>query len=874
MNKFLLLICSCSLLIFNSCKQDENNLSTIGGYIDIKLSADSNVLESESRGVRSYTPDIGDFGLKVPKWSGEIFAQWDKFSDFRTTGVPAGKYKVEAYYGDGEEEGFDALSYYGSSQVSTGSDEIVETSVVCTINKALVSISYTDSFKDYFKSYKGYISTSKGNKVVYEDGEERSAYFVPGELDVFLEVTRDGVADTVRLNPKTFKAAARTEYRLTMDVDAGTSTLNIIFNDRPSDYKNVTINISDAVLNAAPPKFTLYGFESGKDLEILEHSDIAETLQAYLNAPAGISKCKLISNSAYLKSLGDNNWKDTLDLANLSDEENAMVSGMGLETIGLGDRKDQIAVVNFNKFVSKLGCMADTNEVHRFILAATDKLSKVSDTIYFNVVTRSNQFAFAGPAKPVPYGSTSVEFDLTLEGVHDNVVFKEKSGNDFVEIDKSRISIVPNVEYNLKSKVTITFENSLFDTENDHVVRAEYGGKLIDAKFEVDTPVLTISLRNGDADVWATKAYFAVEAKAKGKLSRTISTETIKIQYMDGEKWIDFPNQTYDSETNTFEVTGIGENATAFEGQTYTVRAVYESKGLKDEESVSNEITITTEPKLQIPNAGFEGWKSKMVWEKTIFLSGGEKIYSYYAYNDSDSDNDNDIWWDTNNSLTTQSRSGVASWYYCAYPAVMPTSASETHTASWHVKHYGNASDYGLSNITNDVSYKDKTSVEISTVGYGANNWTSESSAQSDCEYRTAGCLFIGTYNINSGMNLGHSFNSRPLRLMFAYKFYPYNSERAKVYAIIYDTNKNQIGYGEVLISDPSDTFIEYLIDINYNNKQQKASFITIVFLSSSENSPATKAIQGSKGAWNAGYGDSRHIGSILTIDDVKLIYE
>lgn len=867
MNKFLLLICSCSLMIFNSCKQDENNLSTIGGYIDIKLSADSNVLESESRSVRSYTPDIGDFGLKVSKWSGEIFAQWDKFSDFRTTGVPAGKYKVEAYYGDGEEEGFDALSYYGSSQVSTGSDEIVETSVVCTINKALVSISYTDSFKDYFKSYKGYISTSKGNKVVYEDGEERSAYFVPGELDVFLEVTRDGVADTVRLNPTTFKAAARTEYRLTMDVDAGTSTLNIIFNDRPSDYKNVTINISDAVLNAAPPKFTLYGFESGKDLEVLEHSDIAETLQAYLNAPAGISKCKLISNSAYLKSLGDN-WKDTLDLANLSDEEKGMISSMELETIGLGDRKDQIAVVNFNKFVSKLGCMTDANEVHRFILAATDKLSKVSDTIYFNVVTRSNQFAFAGPAEPVPYGSTSVEFDLTLEGVHDNVVFKENSGNGFVEIDEPRISIVPNVEDNLKSKVTITFDNPLYDTEKDHVIRAEYGGKVLDAKFEVDTPVLTLSLRNGDADVWATKAYFAVEAKAKVRSSRTISTETIKIQYKDGEDWVDFPNQTYNSETNTFEVTGIGENATAFEGQPYTVRAVYVSKGLIDEESVSNEITIITEPKLQIPNAGFEEWSPKMVWYRRVtdfILRGGLEIYSFYPY----MSNEDDKWWTTNNSITTNDP-GCTSWYYVAYPAVVPTNATETHTALWHIKNYGNVSDFGVTSITNDVSKEGNTSMEISTIGHGDNRW---SGLGTDTEFRTAGKLFIGNYSESGVENLGHSFNSRPQALKFSYKFYPYNRESTKAYIILYDDTKEQIGYGEINISEASDEYIDTEnILITYSNPEKLASYITIVFMSSNSTSPITIGIHGSKNDWD-GNGDSRHIGSVFVVDNVELVY-
>lgn len=865
MNKFLLLICSCSLLIFNSCKQDENNLSTIGGYIDIKLSADSNVLESESRSVRSYTPDIGDFGLKVSKWSGEIFAQWDKFSDFRTTGVPAGKYKVEAYYGDGEEEGFDALSYYGSSQVSTGSDEIVETSVVCTINKALVSISYTDSFKDYFKSYKGYISTSKGNKVVYEDGEERSAYFVPGELDVFLEVTRDGVADTVRLNPTTFKAAARTEYRLTMDVDAGTSTLNIIFNDRPSDYKNVTINISDAVLNAAPPKFTLYGFESGKDLEVLEHSEFTETLQAYLNAPAGISKCKLISNSAYLKSLGDNNWKDTLDLANLSAEEKGMISSMELETIGLGDRKDQIAVVNFNKFVSKLGCMTDANEVHRFILAATDKLSKVSDTIYFNVVTRTNQFAFAGPAEPVPYGSTSVEFDLTLEGVHDNVVFKEKSGDDFVAIKKSRITITPDAENTFSSKVVITFD-PLFDTENAYEIQAEYGGKAINVSFTVDGPKLNLSAQ--DFDIWATKAYVTVSKSDDVNEDINISQENIEIyQKTEDGTLVKMENVAF--ENGKFKIAGLGEPDSYpdnVSGVEYTIRAAY--KVDDNTKLYSNAITFTTEDKLQISNSGFEEWYSEMVLERkstSLILIGGLKIYSFYPY----MSNEDDKWWTTNNSITTKDP-GCTSWYYAAYPAVVPTNATETHTALWHIKNYGNASDFGVTSITNDVFKEGNTSMEISTIGHGNNRWSGFSK---DTEFRTAGKLFIGNYSESGVENLGHSFNSRPQALKFSYKFYPYNRESTKAYIILYDDTKEQIGYGEINISEASDEYIDTEnILITYSNPEKLASYITIVFMSSSSSLPATKDIQGEQKA-GGGYGDSRHIGSIFVVDNIELVY-
>lgn len=840
MNKFLLLICSCSLLIFNSCKQDENNLSTIGGYIDIKLSADSNVLESESRSVRSYTPDIGDFGLKVSKWSGEIFAQWDKFSDFRTTGVPAGKYKVEAYYGDKNEEGFDALSYYGSSQVSTGSDEIVETSVVCTINKALVSISYTDSFKDYFKSYKGYISTSKGNKVVYEDGEERSAYFVPGELDVFLEVTRDGVADTVRLNPTTFKAAARTEYRLTMDVDAGTSTLNIIFNDRPSDYKNVTINISDAVLNAAPPKFTLYGFESGKDLEILEHSEFAETLQAYLNAPAGISKCKLISNSAYLKSLGDNNWKDTLDLANLSDEENGMVSGMELETIGLGDRKDQIAVVNFNKFVSKLDCMADTNEVHRFILAATDKLSKVSDTIYFNVVTRTNQFAFAGPAEPVPYGSTSVEFDLTLEGVHDNVVFKEKSGNDFVEIKKSRISIVPNAKDDLKSKVTITFDH-LFDTEKDYVIRVEYGGKVLDAKFTVDSSKLNLSYQ--EFDIWATKAYVTVSKSDDANVDINISQDNIEIyKKVDGGSLVKMENVTF--EKGKFRISGLG-NPDSYpnkvDGVDYTIRAAY--KVDDNTKLFSNEITFKTEDKLQLPNCGFEYWyyeQPESNWKRWFPWSSDGK----------------EAGWNTLNNKTTSA---------------------------------GGASNFAYVNNSGTVSTNDKfngnSAALIRTIGWGEGT-------TAPGRIPIIGTTFDGKMNkVDSGyLYLGGEtdspeteyyplqFLSRPSKVTFYYKYRPASGKKQsddnfEVLVIVEhrtDAENIILAKGNIKSGGNINEYTSLEIPLDYGiNVNKAATHLYIMFKSGSVKEYDYFLVP----SYN-NLSDGEYIGSQLYIDDVKLIYE
>ena len=328
-----------------------------------------------------------------------------------------------------------------------------------------------------------------------------------------------------------------------------------------------------------------------------------------------------------------------------------------------------------------------------------------------------------------------------------------------------------------------------------------------------------------------------------------------------------WPNQSYDSETGLFLLTGMGEGASETQGVSYTLRAAYKRAG--EVVSTSAEMSVTTEPKAQVGNAGFEDWYSEMVWEKTPM--GGKKIYSFYSYLQDESDK----WWSTTNALTTQEK-GDYSWYYAAYAGVIPTNATETHTASWHVKQYGSASDFGVSEITEEMLDKPNsgnTSMEIATVGWGKNNWLTQSSAQSGCQTRTAGCLFIGTYDVNSGMNLGHAFNVRPSALNFAYKYYPYQSDVAKVYITVYNGDTS-IGYGELLIDKAVSQYkTDDKVVIKYTDLTKQATKLTIVFMSSNNDSPQTLAIQGNNNPFK-GYGDSRHIGSILTVDDVKLIYE
>ena len=575
-----------------SCTKEDTR-SSLEGRIDVRVSTDQSLADAESRASEEVAPEINDFALAIESADGKVSNSWDSFGKFQPVSVPVGTYLVTASYGDANAEGFDALSYLGSTTVDVAKDATVEASVTCTINKARVVLSYTDDFKSYFSSYSAYVSSSKGNKITYAADETRGAYFVPGNLELFLEVTRQGVSQKITLNPKNFTAEVKHEYRLTMDVDASTASLKIVFNDNPSSEQNVDINISDEALNAPAPAFTAYGFTSGNAIEVVEGSTVSDKLEAYLNASSGLAKCELITASEALKAQG---WPESVDLMNLTTEQSQKLTELGLSTKGLGANHDKIALVDFKNVLPYLYCTSDGNDVHTFTLRATDVLTKVSEDLVLKVTTRNNGFAVALP-EYVSYGSTTMTADLTLEGDPTLIKFYYIYLGVYQEFTAENVNIQPGAEEN-KYQVTFTYPEPLVDTENEVKFKAQYGAKTIESTFKVEEPELTLSLKNGDADVWAKHADFQIvaSAEAKSRVSRTISTSTIELQYEESENvWKKWENVIFDG-ANGFTVNGLTS------GTSYKFRAVY------CQDVYSNEFTIKTEDELSVPNSGMEDW--------------------------------------------------------------------------------------------------------------------------------------------------------------------------------------------------------------------------------------------------------------------------
>ena len=812
MNKNYLMLLALVALGLSACRSDERTPSG-GGYLAVRVAADNEVVSAASRAEGDGIPDVGDFSLSITKENGELVSKWDKFSDYdaEATVVPVGTYTVSASYGDATTEGFDGLSYAGSTTANVAEGETTDVTIDCTINKARVSISYTDAFKSYFTSYSAYVSSSRGNKIDYTADETRAAYFTPGNLDVYLNVTRPGVSGSVALKVKTLAAEVKHEYRLTMDVDAGTSTLNIIFNDDPESTQNVEFNISDAALNAPAPTIVAHGFTSGKAMEVVEGGSVEGTLQAYLNAPSGLAGCKLVTSSAALKAQG---WPEEVDLVALSTEDQQKLTELGLVMKGLGSTHDKIATVEFQNVVPYLYCTGDGNEEHSFTLTATDVYGKTTKTpLVLKVTSRNNGFAVTLP-ESVPYGSNTMSFIMNLEGDASKVTFYYFAYGAEQSFNAENVLISSE---GTTHTVTLTYPDPLIDTESDVKFKAEYGSKTIEKTFKVEDPALTLSLKNGDADVWAKHVNFQVAASAKSRSSRTVSASTIEIQYKDSDDtWKKCENVSFDGQ-NGFEIKGLTSNTS------YTFRAVYLQR------EYSNEQTIKTEEELGVPNAGMEDWHANPQnknWELWYVCNSGENPV-----------------WNTMNQLTT---SDGGNYRYNANSGTIRTEGKNGCYAA-----------------------------RIRAVGWGRNN---AALGSANAKYGTVGELYLGYYDSEAKKAVydGIEFTSRPKSLSFDYKYTP-GKGGDQYYAEIVILNKQgdvatEIGRGLLRKGNSVQEWSSTSVDIVYTEegKKLKATNMYIVFKSGDKSDNSSFNTVPSFGNLSKG----EYVGSEFFVDNIVLNYE
>jgi hypothetical protein len=295
----------------------------------------------------------------------------------------------------------------------------------------------------------------------------------------------------------------------------------------------------------------------------------------------------------------------------------------------------------------------------------------------------------------------------------------------------------------------------------------------------------------------------------------------------------DWTTSTKDASGN-YKISGLKA------GTTYTLRSRF--GGVVS----SNTVTFTTENGTELENGDMETYSTTNL-HNTYYrgTNDGEPV-NLYEYTG----------WITRNQTTTDGASSTSQTngnvcvYYRWHSGTVPTSSSKDGSKA--------------AELTTQALY---------TENVGSLTW---SSGRTNLKK-----AIISKHNVYaailslSSSSSGISHDSRPTKLSFDYKYTSVDGDEAGITAIVYDSSGNALAeIDSKNLNKGESGWITQEVDFVYTNTNTKAASIYISFQSGTD-SPNVSNLNYTNGGYDATpYSEDRLIGSVLTIDNVKLIYE
>lgn len=223
------------------------SVSDSEGCVSFAISSEQYLTDITKSNVSDYTtlPQSEDFVLTVTDskgasvWSGKS-KDWDPAKK-----LLAGEYKVAAFYGSIEEEGFDKPCFEGNQTFTVLGNETSQVQISTSLANTVVKIICTENLKNYYKDYSFSLTRNNTDIVTFPKGEERAA-FVDG-----YKFTVTGSFTTETGTEKTFSSeytglAAATAYDLVFDIaGVGSGAITITFNNTVETVELESVELND-----------------------------------------------------------------------------------------------------------------------------------------------------------------------------------------------------------------------------------------------------------------------------------------------------------------------------------------------------------------------------------------------------------------------------------------------------------------------------------------------------------------------------------------------------------------------------------------------------------------------------------------------------
>lgn len=392
----MLSICASAAMVV-SCSSDDFSLSSSTGAIKPVIGLDSKVFKPAADSRAGSTVSVDDLSLRLISADGSVNKQWDRIGDFDTNAeFRVGTYTMEAFYGDENSEGFEMPYFHGNATFEIEENRTTPVSITAKLANSMVTVVYTDAFRDYFSSYTVQIHPEGGSYIEYTGDETRPVYIRSGKVTILADIVKqNGVAAT--LEAASFTAKPQYHYTVTVDVNggnAGSASLIISFDDNVVE-QDVEIDLSDDLLNSPAPTITCKGVESGTTYNFVSGMSSPVAPQFNIIAHGGISAVTLTANS---KSLNEQGWPEEVDLCNATQQQRDVMQSLGLNVRGLYGVVDKMAVVDMSAVIEHIAYRAHGDNNSTFAIVVKDKVGKVTEPITFTV-----------EVEPVELEITSVE---------------------------------------------------------------------------------------------------------------------------------------------------------------------------------------------------------------------------------------------------------------------------------------------------------------------------------------------------------------------------------------------------------------------------------------------------------------------------------
>ena len=823
-------------LLFASCS-DENGLdSGATGKLNISLKPDYSLTSSvgeESRATQSQAPEINlaDVTIHIVKDDGSVDKEFPYSELEANSTLPTGAYTLEAYYGSENDEGFEKPYFYGAAEFHIYDSETSNPEVLISLSNSMVSVTYSEAFKNYFSAYTTTLQSEAGVPVTFSQIENRPAYLKPGEIAITINATKT-TGTQISLQPASIKAKAKTYYNVTFDVNGGNvgdATLSITFDDATT-LEPIEIDLSDALVKAPAPVLTAKGFESGVSFDVKEGDVLGEAVQIVGIAESGIAEVTLGIQSAYLQAKG---WPSSIELVGASEDEKTLLRDMGFEIAGLWSNVDKMFVIKFNKVISALKAEG-SDPSHTFTVQVKDKYSKVAEsplTLAFNTNPVSLSFV---AAETLYQGAKTLALTVNYTGdnLANNVKFYaiNSAGGEQQCAIQSVATVTEGEQYTVVIAIPAT--------TNDLKLWADYNGIFTTPQVTVpNTYKYTLSVDEGN--VWSHEATITVSDAAAlgGKL------------YLNGAEYTN-----YTTEGANITIKGLAKTTQ------YTVRLA-DSEGF-----ISTLVSFTTEDELAVPNGDFENLT------QTISVSDMNQGAQYniwpanYQNKETFVISEPNGWGSINNTTCNTSASNLNSWF------LIPSTYNTT--LSWSAYN-----SFRKNSKTPDVysgltAQSGSNAMVVRNVGWNANGTSpSDSGGAFNTTYY---CENIPTVaNASAGqLFLETSFGVRPVTLTGYYKYKLCDAgldetEKAKVTVTVYDSSNAVVGQGSVELG-PSTDYTQYTrfnVPVTYS-VLKKANKIKIMITSSNRAEGSVKVSD------HLGEREASKYGAILTVDNLSFSYK